>query len=137
VAGRIAWSDETYRIFGLSPRAPEIDFAGLQQRIHPDDRQAMLRATAEAERGGPRYDVEYRVVRPDGEMRMVHSQGDVIRDESGRPQRIFGILQDITERKRAEADLRESEQRYRYVFQSTGVSIWAEDFNPVRTPSTS
>ena len=132
VAGRIAWSDETYRIFGLSPRAPEIDFAGLQQRIHPDDRQTMLRATAEAERGGPRYDVEYRVVRPDGEMRTVHSQGDVIRDESGRPQRIFGILQDITERKRAEADLRESEQRYRYVFQSTGVSIWAEDFTRVK-----
>jgi signal transduction histidine kinase len=60
---------------------------------------------AEALRGGPRYDVEYRVVRPNGEVRLVHSQGDVIRDESGRPRRMFGTVQDITERKRAEQRL--------------------------------
>ena len=60
---------------------------------------------AEALRGGRRYDVEYRVVRPNGEVRLVHSQGDVIRDESGRPRRMFGSVQDITERKRAEQRL--------------------------------
>ena len=70
-------------------------------------------ALAEALRGGSRYDVDYRVVRPDGTVRIVHSQGDVTRDESGRPCRIFGTVQDITERKRAEEDLRESERRYR------------------------
>ncbi len=53
------------------------------------------------------------VVQPDGAVRIVHSQGDVTRDESGRPCRIFGTVQDITERKRAEEDLRESERRYR------------------------
>jgi PAS domain S-box-containing protein len=130
-AGHITWSDETYRIFGLPPRAP-IDFAALQQRIHPEDRQAMARATTEAERGGARYDLEYRLVRPNGEPRIVHSQGDVIRDEAGGAQRIFGIVQDVTERKRAEAELRESEQRYRYVFQSTRVSIWEQDFSRVK-----
>src|SRR5260370_11228455 len=92
----------------------------------------MVEASAAAERGGPRYDVEYRVARPDGEVRIVHSQGDVTRDETGRPQRIFGILQDITERKRAEAEVRESERRYRHIFQSTGVSIWEEDFSLVK-----
>jgi len=128
----ITWSDETYRIFGLAPQDGTVDFTGFQERIHPEDRQIMLRATAEAERGGPRYDVEYRVSRPNGEVRIVHSQGDVTRDESGRPQRIFGIIQDITERKRAEAEVRESERRYRYIFQSTGVSIWEEDFSRVK-----
>jgi PAS domain S-box-containing protein len=127
---RITWSDETYRIFGLSKEG--IEFAALQALIHPEDRQKMLRATTEAERGGPRYDVEYRVVRPSGEMRVVHSQGDVKRDESGRPERIFGILQDVTERKRAEAEVRASEQRYRYIFQSSGVSIWEEDLSQIR-----
>ena len=53
------------------------------------------------------------MVRPDGAVRIVHSQGDVTRDELGRPCRIFGTVQDITERKRAEEDLRESERRYR------------------------
>jgi PAS domain S-box-containing protein len=104
----------------------------LQELIHPEDRQSMVRATKAAEQGGPRYDVEYRVARPDGEVRIVHSQGDVRRDESGRPQRVFGILQDITERKRAEAEVRESERRYRNIFQSTKVSIWEEDYSRVK-----
>jgi C4-dicarboxylate-specific signal transduction histidine kinase len=53
--------------------------------------------------------VEYRVVRPDGEVRIVHSQGDVVRDETGRPRRMFGTVQDITERRRAEELLRETQ----------------------------
>ena len=69
----------------------------------------MVQAVAEALRGGPRYDVEYRVVRPNGEVRLVHSQGDVIRDESGRPRRMFGTVQDITERKRTEEALHEAQ----------------------------
>jgi PAS domain S-box-containing protein len=130
---RVTWSDETYRIFGLAPQKDgTFDFTKVQELIHPEDRQSMVGATVAAEHGGPRYDVEYRVARPDGEVRIVHSQGDVTRDETGRPQRIFGILQDITERKRAEAEVRESERRYRHIFQSTGVSIWEEDFSLVK-----
>jgi PAS domain S-box-containing protein len=130
---RVTWSDETYRVFGLTPpRDGTFDFTKVQELIHPEDRQYMVGASAAAERGGPRYDVEYRVVRPSGEVRIVHSQGDVTRDDSGRPQRIFGILQDITERKRAEAEVRESERRYRYIFQSTLVSIWEDDFSRVK-----
>src|SRR5207244_6790339 len=86
----------------------------------------------EAERGGRRYDVEYRVSRSNGEERIVHSQGDLTRDESGRALRVFGILQDITERKRAEAEVRDSEARYRNIFQSTGVSIWEEYYSRVK-----
>jgi PAS domain S-box-containing protein len=128
----VGWSDETYRIFGLAPQGKTFDFARVQDLIHPEDREHMVWSSSAAERGGARYDVEYRVVRPDGEVRIVHSQGDVTRDDSGRPQRIFGILQDITERKRAEAEVRESERRYRYIFQSTGVSIWEQDFSRVK-----
>jgi PAS domain S-box-containing protein len=102
-ADRITWSDETYRIYGLPPRGFTITFAGFQARIHPEDRPAVSRAVAEALRGGPRYDVEYRVVRPGGEVRIVHSRGDVTNNESGRPRRMFGTVQDITDRKRAEA----------------------------------
>src|ERR1700748_1017848 len=81
--------------------------------IYPEDRQRVAAAVAEALRGGRRYHEKCRVVRTDGEVRIVHSQGDVMWDESGRPRRMFGIVQDITERKRAEEDLRESERRHR------------------------
>ena len=100
---RIIWSDETYRIYGLPPQELTINFAGFQAMIYPEDRQVVSRAVAEALRGGPRYDVEYRVVRPGGEVRIVHSQGEVTKNQSGRPCRMFGTVQDVTERKRAEA----------------------------------
>jgi PAS domain S-box-containing protein len=102
----ITWSDETYRISGLPPQARSLNLAQLPALIHPEDQQIMVQAVAEALQGGRRYEVEYRVVRPTGGVRLVHSQGDVMRDEAGRPRRMFGTVQDITERKRAEQRLR-------------------------------
>jgi PAS domain S-box-containing protein len=81
--------------------------------IHPEDRPRAAEVAAAALRGDARYDVEYRVVRPDGAERIVHSQGDVTWDESGRPVRQFGVLQDITELKQAAKELRASEQALR------------------------
>jgi PAS domain S-box-containing protein len=109
----LTWSDESFRIVGLAPGESGIAFTRYQELIHPEDRQRVVAVAAEALRGGRRYDLEYRVVRPNGEVRIVHSQGSVMRDESGRPRRMFGIIQDITERKDAEENLRESERRYR------------------------
>src|SRR5262249_55317968 len=77
------WSDETYRIFGLQPQTQSLNLTQLQALIHPEDRQRIVQAVAEALQGGRRYDVEYRVVRPNGEVRLVHSQGDVRRDAAG------------------------------------------------------
>jgi PAS domain S-box-containing protein len=107
-ADRITWSDETYRIFGLRPQERILNLAQLEELIHPEDRPAMARVVEQALRGGPRYDLEYRVVRPDGQVRTLHSQGDVTWDDSGRPLRMFGTVQDITERKKNEEALRAS-----------------------------
>jgi PAS domain S-box-containing protein len=115
---RIMWSDETYGVFGLSPEESVNNFARFQELIYPEDRKMVVQAIGEALRGGPRYDMEYRVVRPNGEVRFVHSQGDAILDESGQPRRMFGTLQDITERKQAEQALREAEQKYRLIFEN-------------------
>src|SRR5262249_12670522 len=82
---RITWSDETYRIFGLQPQARSLTLAQLPELIHPEDQQIMVQAVAEALRGGRRYDVEYRAVRPTGEARLVHSQGDAVLRETCRP----------------------------------------------------
>ncbi|HEV2617671.1 MAG TPA: PAS domain S-box protein [Candidatus Acidoferrales bacterium] len=124
----VSLSDEVCRIFGL--RA--VDLPEWHDRwlnlIHPEDRPRVAEAAAAALlRGGARYDVEYRVVRTDGTERTVHSQGDVTWDESGRPLRQFGVLQDITELRRTEEELRESEARFRTLIQFSFDVYWETD----------
>jgi PAS domain S-box-containing protein len=112
--GRVSLSDEACRIFGVQPSdLPEWHGRWLDL-IHPEDRaRANAAAAAALVPGGPRYDVEYRVIRPDGAVRVVHSQGDATWDDSGRALRQFGVMQDITELREAERELRTSEARFR------------------------
>ena len=126
---RVALSEEVQRIFGVRP----VDLPHWQDRwtdlIHPQDRARTAEAAAAAVRGGPRYDIEYRVVRPDGTVRVVHSQGDVVRDDSGRPLRQFGVLQDITELRQSEDELSEVKERFRVLAESslTGIYLTEQD----------
>ncbi len=103
---RVIWSYETYRIFGLTPQEGQIDLAKVRESIHPDDREEVFRIAEESVRSGERADSEHRVIRPSGEIRVVHSLGDLKKDSSGRPYQMFGTTQDITDRKRAEEALR-------------------------------
>jgi PAS domain S-box-containing protein len=124
----VSLSDEVCRIFGLQPvELPEWHARWLEL-IHPEDRPRAADAAAAAlVPSGPRYDVEYRVVRTDGSERIVHSQGDVTWDEAGRPRRQFGVLQDITELRQAEKELRESEERFRTLVQFSFDVYWESD----------
>jgi two-component system, cell cycle sensor histidine kinase and response regulator CckA len=104
VADRLNWSEETYRILGLHPNETIPNAMTLLERTHPDDVAIQTDALERAQRGEARYDVVYRIVRPDGDVRVLHSAGELLRDALGRPQRAFGIVQDITETKRAEEE---------------------------------
>ena len=105
----LIWSDETYRIFGLRPQDGLIDLDKVREMIHPDDREPVFRTAEEAIRSGTRADCEHRLFRPDGEMRVVHSLGDLKKDSSGRPYQMFGTTQDITDRKDAQEALQRSQ----------------------------
>ena len=111
--GHVSLSDEVCRIFGVQPLELPHWHERWLKLIHPEDRPRAAEAAAAALRGDARYDVEYRVIRPDGDTRIVHSQGDVTWDDSGRPLRQFGVLQDITELRQAEKELRASEEALR------------------------
>jgi PAS domain S-box-containing protein len=109
IENRVSWSDEVYRIYGLDPRRGTIDLAKVSEMIHPEDRELVFRAAEEALQSGTPADIEHRLVRPNGEVRTIHSVGTVKRDSSGRPYEMFGTAQDITERKRSEEALKRSQ----------------------------
>src|SRR6266436_2800594 len=134
LTNRVNWSDETYRIYGLQPQEGPMDIATVREKIDPEDWQ---RGMEEALGGGARFNAECRVFRPTGEVRIAHFQGDVNRDASGRPYRMFGTVQDITDRKRAEEALQQSQfyindaQRLAHMgswaFNSTGFNYWSSE----------
>src|ERR1700722_14029449 len=105
---QVIWSEETYRIFGLTPQVGSMDIAIVGKMFHPDDREVVFRTAEEAIRSGTRADCEHRLIRPDGEIRVVHSLGDLKKNSEGRTQ-MFGTTQDITDRKLAEQALRRSQ----------------------------
>jgi len=106
IADRITWSEETGRILGLESFSGVPNQAQLYEFIHPDDRQHHQQVFTQALQGSRLFDVEVRFVRPDGGIRFVHLRDEIVRDEAGKPIRMFGAVQDITDRERAEANTR-------------------------------
>ena len=104
VSGGLRWTDEIYRIFGQAPQAFGATYQAFLDTVHPADRQRVIDAVnaSVADERVP-YSIEHRIVRPDGEVRVVHEQGRVYRDVTGRPVRMIGTVHDITERLATEA----------------------------------
>jgi PAS domain S-box-containing protein len=107
----LQWSDEIYRIFGLTPQEFGATYDAFLFAVHPDDREFVKRAVHEALYGLP-YSIDHRIVLPDGTIRFVHEQGEVTFGESGEPIRMLGTVQDITERKESEKALQDSQANY-------------------------
>jgi PAS domain S-box-containing protein len=102
----LEWSDEVFRIFGHEPNAFKPNkTANIIHAIHPDDREEEEDALRRAMETHTPYRIDHRIIRPGGEVRWVHQEGEVEYDEADRPLRTFGTIQDITERKRAEGDI--------------------------------
>jgi diguanylate cyclase (GGDEF)-like protein/PAS domain S-box-containing protein len=119
----LIWSDEHYRIFGLDPSTYRPVYETNMQFVHPDDRQKGWDAVTAAVAGREPLNVELRLVRADGAERYVVSRGEVNFDDAGRPVRMVGTIQDITERKIMEEALRESEARFRALAEASPALI--------------
>ncbi len=109
-----------FRIMGLEPTDRPVSIETTRRLRHPQDRARVLQAMQDAAAGGKdSYQVEYRIIRPDGEVRWILGRGRLIRDADGAVVRSSGVDVDISDRKLAEAALRENEQRFRRVFEQS------------------
>lgn len=108
------WSDELYRIFGVNPQTFNPVYEdGIMGVIHADDRALVGRVIESSLKTQGPFSFYYRIFRPDGEERVIHSRGNVVSDEQGNPIRMFGTAQDVTERKQAEEQLRSTTEQLR------------------------
>jgi two-component system cell cycle sensor histidine kinase/response regulator CckA len=106
----LSWSRESHRIFGVTPGAFAGTSAAFFAFVHDDDRDTVRAASAVAIDEGRPYDIEHRIVRPDGTVRWVREQADIIRDPQGRALRMVGTVQDITERRELDEQFRQAQK---------------------------
>ncbi|MQA31807.1 MAG: PAS domain S-box protein [Luteitalea sp.] len=108
--GSVRGSVEACRIFGASPDHFALTSDALLSSVYPDDHDTVRRATAAALAGGESHEIEHRIVRPDREVRWLHVKARVVRNARGTAVRMAGTIQDITERRMLEEQLRQSQK---------------------------
>ncbi len=100
------WSDEIYRIFGLNPKEFGATYEAFLESVHPDDREFVKLSVERSFHHNKPYSIDHRIVRPDGTVRIVHEEAELLTDPQGRPLRMIGTVQDLTEQKTAEFEQR-------------------------------
>jgi two-component system, cell cycle sensor histidine kinase and response regulator CckA len=126
-------SREFNPLYGLPPSDIGPSIEEWRQLIHPEDRERVLAEREQTLHGGDPCNNEFRVVWPDGTLHWLLAKGKLLRDSEGNPVRMVGVNMDITERKRAEVALRDSEQRFRDMANSTPVLICASGADKLAT----
>ena len=106
VTGKLRWSEETFRLFEIAPDQFGATYDAFLDAIHPEDRDEVNRAYAASVENRAVYAIDHRILMADGRIKWVQERGTTDFDEAGKPLRSRGTVQDITERKRAESELR-------------------------------
>jgi len=133
--GELTWSEAIYRQHGLEPGAPAPSFDTYIETIHPEDRESFQTAIATALDGAGVFELDYRVVWPDRSIHWTHGAGRLFRDDAGRPLRMIGTGQDITERRRIleDRDRLLADERRAGAFREAFVDVISHE---LRTPIT-
>ena len=121
-SGIIIWSDDVYRMFGREPGSVDARRA-FEEGVHPEDREQQRRLVRRAWERGETYEIDHRIVLPDGTERTVHQSAEVVLGADGEPSHMAGTIQDVTERVQGERALRESEERARTLLETVRSGI--------------
>jgi PAS domain S-box-containing protein len=129
--GRIEWNETGSAQLGL-PVGAAVDLALFYRHVHPDDRDRVRSAVERAVADGQPCDVEYRAVAPDGRERWIRAKGGAYHDAAARAGRFDGVTIDVTDQKRAEADLRDARTRLEATLSAAEVATWVWHIGPDR-----
>jgi PAS domain S-box-containing protein len=121
-------------IYGFATNDPIRHINNWVERIHPEDRDRVRRAidAIPNSRKDSLFQTEYRFLRGDGEYVFIYDRGYIMRDQNGHPVRVIGAAQDVTERVKAGQMMRDSEERYRYLFNRNPLPMWICDIETHR-----
>ncbi|MES9968137.1 MAG: PAS domain-containing protein, partial [Sedimenticola sp.] len=109
--GDLHWSSQIGPMFGYTEESVDSNYETFMNAVHPDDRESLQQAVDACVEQGREYEMEHRVVWPDGTVRWLLERGDVVRGDDGKPLHMLGVVQDITQRKLAQEELqRKSEE---------------------------
>lgn len=126
----LKWSDEVYRIFGYSPGVFESTIKNFFDSVHPDDRVLVADTIAQALKENSKYDIEHRVVRPNGEIRWVRDSAEILLDKKTLlPTKMIGTVEDITYRLESERALKNAEANLRNLLENTDTAYVLLDKN--------
>lgn len=125
-ANQVTWSDEQYRIFGLNRLGFDATLESFFKCVHPEDRAFMENTIQQAIHNHKDFDVHYKVLRPNGIVRLVHGRGTVVL-KNGKPVKLQGVTQDVTERSIVEQAIKQNEQLLSESQKVAHVGSW--DFN--------
>jgi PAS domain S-box-containing protein len=104
---RISWSDELYRIYGLTPQTFEASYENYMKYIHPDEQETLNNIIQNSYSNHDPFSFYHRIIRPDGNVRILHGRGEVIVNEKNEVIRMLGTAQDVTEIKHAEEEIKQ------------------------------
>jgi PAS domain S-box-containing protein len=123
----IVWTESLEILMGMAPGSFDGRFETFRDLVHPEDCDRVLAAVQRSVEYDEDYDIEFRFVKPDGQIRWAASLGNVIRDETGRPVRMTGVDVDITDRKLAEEALSIQKAQYQMAVKAGQVGVWNWD----------
>ena len=122
--GESTWSEQQFRILGFDPNEPLPNYVNFFDIVPLEDRPKLREVVQEAIANGTAYEVEHGIIRPDGSICHIVSQGEAVRDDQGNVFKLVGTITDITERKQVEIALRHSETKFLTIFRDSPQAAW-------------
>jgi PAS domain S-box-containing protein len=120
----ITWSENLEQLYGFAPNTFDGTYEMFRACLHPEDRERFEQASDRAVETGEMCNIEFRILWPDGSLHWIQSQGQAYYDEAGTPVRMTGINLDITARKQAEEQFRQSEERLHLALDAARMGFW-------------